>query len=128
MRYSLNLSLIQKKRCLYKSLTITGRACIGDICAFRKFGIDFLDRTDCCLERASVVITVEGIKKASILSYQCSLCRGRSGIDTKIAVTLIACQIACCNFVRRLAFVKCFVIFLCRKQRLHTLYFEVKLN
>ena len=63
MRYSLNLSLIQKKRCLYKSLTITGRACIGDICAFRKFGIDFLDRTDCCLERASVVITVEGIKK-----------------------------------------------------------------
>ena len=68
MGYGLNLSLIQKKRCLYKSLTITGRACIGDICAFRKFGIDFLDRTDCCLERASVVITVEGIKKASILA------------------------------------------------------------
>ena len=75
MRNGLNLALIKKERCLDQRLSITGRTCISNLRIFRKFRINFLNRTDCSLEWASVVVAVERIQKTSVLSYQCSLCR-----------------------------------------------------
>ena len=95
----------RKKRRLLCSTgyLVTGRTCISNLRFFREFRINFLNRTNCSLEWASIVVAVERIQKTSVLSYQCSLCRRRSGIDTKVAVTLIASQIARRNLVGRLA-------------------------
>ena len=59
MRNSLNLALIKKECCLDQRLAVTGRTCIGDLCTFRKYRIDFLNGTDCSLERTSVVVAVK---------------------------------------------------------------------
>ena len=92
-----------KKKCRFdQGFAVTGGAGKSNFCIFRKKAVNLLDGVDGGFQRVSVVTAVEGIKKTSILSYQRSLCRGRSGINTKITVALIACQIACCYFVRRL--------------------------
>ena len=128
MRNRLNFSLIQKKSCFDQRFSITGRTCICDSGSFRKFGINFLNRTDRSFQRTSVIITIERIQKTSIFTYQCSFGRCRSCINSKITVPFIGCEIACRNFIRRLTFIKLLIVLSCCKQRLHTLYFKIHLD
>ena len=66
------------------------------MCFFRQFGINILDRTDRGRERASVVVTVEGVQQRTVLTDQGNFRCGGTCIDTEVAVSLIRSQI--CGF------------------------------
>ena len=127
MGYGLYLSFIQEKCCFDQGFSISGRTGVSDLGSFRKLGIDFLDSLDRGGQGASVVIAVERVQQGAVFSYQRHFGGGRTGVNTKVAVSFVCRKIPGLYIVLALAAVKFFVIFFCGEERLHTADLKIHL-
>ena len=122
------LAVIKHQCSFQKSFPVSGGAGVYNVCFFRQFGINILDRTDRSRERASVIIAVEGVQQRTVLADQGNFRCGGTCINTQIAVSFICSQISCFYFLGTLTFRKCIVFFLRSEKRFHTFYFKIQLN
>ena len=128
MGNGLNFPLIQQQRGLHQRLAVTcgtGKCNAGILW---KNAVDLLDGTDGCLKRASVIIAVEGVKQGPVLTYKSSLGGGGACINTQIAVAVILGKIALLYLIGTLTLIKCLIVFLRGKKRLHTFYLEIQFD
>ena len=128
MGNGLNFAFIQQQSSLHQRLAVTcgtGKCNVGILW---KNAVDLLDRTDGCLKRASVIIAVEGVKQGPVLTYKSSLGGGGACIDTQIAVSVILGKIALLYLIGTLTLIKCLIVFLRGKKRLHTFYLEIQFD
>ena len=93
-----------------------------------KNAVDLLDGTDGSFKRASVIIAVKGVKQSSVLTYKSSLGGGGACINTQIAVAVILGKIALLYLIGTLTLIKCLIVFLRCKKRLHTFYLEIQFD
>ena len=124
----LNFPLIQQQSSLHQRLAVTCGTGKRNVCIFRKNAVDLLDRTDGCLKRASVIIAVEGVKQGSVLTYKSSLGGGGTCINTQIAVAVILGKVTLLYLIGTLTLVKCLIVFLRSKKRLHTFHLEIQFD
>ena len=128
MGNSFNLALIKKKSGLDQCLSVSGRAGKSNFCIIRKQLVDFLNGADSGFQRITVIVAVKRIEKGSVLTDQCSLGSCGTCIDSQEAFALICRKVAGFYLVGTLAVMESLIIFFCCKKRLHTFYFEVKLD
>ena len=128
MGNGLNFPLIQQQSSLHQRLAVTCGTGKRNVCIFRKNAVDLLDRTDGCLKRASVIIAVEGVKQGSVLTYKSSLGGGGTCINTQIAVAVILGKVTLLYLIGTLTLVKCLIVFLRSKKRLHTFHLEIQFD
>ena len=124
----LNFPLIQQQRGLHQRLAVTcgtGKCNAGILW---KNAVDLLDGTDGCLKRASVIIVVEGVKQGPVLTYKSSLGGGGTCINTQIAVAVILGKVTLLYLIGTLTLVKCLIVFLRSKKRLHTFHLEIQFD
>ena len=128
MGNGLNFPLIQQKSGLHQRLAVTcgtGKCNVGILW---KNAVDLLDGTDGSFKRASVIIAVEGVKQSSVLTYKSSLGGGGACIDTQIAVSVTLGKVALLYLIGTLTLIKCLIVFLCGKKRLHTFHLEIQFD
>ena len=128
MGNGLNLAVVQHQRGFQKCLAVSGRAGMNNMCFFRQLFIDFLNGMDCCSQRTSVVVAVERIQQVTILTYQCNLCCGRTGINSQITVSFVRCKVCGLYMIVSMTFGKCVIVCLIGKKRIQAGYFEFHLD
>ncbi|CDC93978.1 unknown [Roseburia sp. CAG:380] len=116
----LYLTLIEKEGGFKKSLSVTGRAGADDTCTFRHHIVDLLDGLDRSLERAAVVVAVEGVQKTSVLTDHGNLCCGRTGINTEKQISSIRGKITLLHIILRVFLQEIVILCFVLKQRLQT--------
>ena len=124
----LNFPLIQQQSSLHQRLAVTcgtGKCNVGILW---KNAVDLLDGTDGSFKRASVIIAVEGVKQSSVLTYKSSLGGGGACIDTQIAVSVTLGKVALLYLIGTLTLIKCLIVFLRSKKRLHTFHLEIQFD
>ena len=71
---------------------------------------------------------VEGVQKSTVFSDQSGFRGGRTGIDSKVGITVVAGKITNRHLMLCMAVLKFIVICFTGKERLHTLNFKVHFN
>ena len=79
-------------------------------------------------KRASVIVTVERIKKSAVFAYKSDFCRCRTGINSKVTVSTVGSKVSGFHVVTVVAGKEGLVFFLTGKQRFHTCNFKFHMN
>ena len=124
----LNFPLIQQQRGLHQRLAVACGTGKRNVCILRKNAVDLLNGTDGSFKRASVIIAVKGVKQSSVLTYKSGLSGGGTCINTQIAVAVILGKVALLYLIGALTLIKCLIVFLCGKKRLHTFHLEIQFD
>ena len=124
----LNFPLIQQQSSLHQCLAVTCGTGKRNVCILRKNAVDLLNGADGSFKRASVIIAVKGVKQSSVLTYKSGLGGGRTCINTQIAVAVILGKVALLYLIGALTLIKCFIVFLCGKKRLHTFHLKIQFD
>ena len=92
MGHGLHLAVVQEERGLHQGLAVACGAGAHDAHALRQLLMDLLQGADGGLQRAAVIIAVEGIEQGAVLPHQSDFGGGGAGVDAQERVAFIVGQ------------------------------------
>ena len=111
MGNGLYLSFIQHKRRLHKRFSVAGGTGTDNMGIRGKLRIQVLQRFQCDMQGASIIMMIEGIEERTVFSHQCDLCRGGACVNAEITVSFIGSQVFFDYLCMAVARFKCFECF-----------------